>query len=311
MKVISKQAIIEALKNGGKVTENTVYQERRVYNAEGECIGACRWDTLWKLHKAGEIVKHSGGWSMTDTYTAARTYAEEQAAEAAETVARLEAGETAEDIGGGAFGLPACIESVMFYRDALHMDAAAILSHIEEAERKTGAFFNRTMWKAFDALFPGYREALAESARVEAATREALASAGMLAEEAPAEAAPATVCVECYETGERLEGPARAVYGALRWAARRDRHYGERGQAWHPACAHGDPRFAETWRIIWAAEDLSGPAAAPEGIRAEYIGAATLGDELVCEYWRFRGHVFREDENCRIYPAPGFTRGTR
>lgn len=252
MKVISKQAIIETLKNGGKITENIVYQERRVYNADGECIGAARWDTVSKLQKAGEIVKHSGGWSMVDTYTAARTYAEERAAELAEIVTRLEAGETAEEIGGGAFGLAACIKSVMFYRDTLHMDAAAIMADLEDSERKNGAFFNRAMWDAFDALFPYYRESI----RAEAATRAELASAGMLAEE-PAEEPAELPALRNVSTGETIAAPARALYNALRYTIRSRVHDTE---------YHGPSRDAVTlarwamlndWRPVHAAGALA------------------------------------------------------
>lgn len=84
MKVISKAAILNALKNGGCVRHYVVYQYYRVYDADGVELGAARWDTMHNLCAAGDLVKHFGGWTNVDTYTAAQPAPVEEPAPAAD-----------------------------------------------------------------------------------------------------------------------------------------------------------------------------------------------------------------------------------
>ena len=65
------------------------------------------------------------------------------------------------DDGSNQFGICACIRSVESSRDLIAKgDVEKVFAYLSGVETKNGSFFNKTMWDAFDIVFPGYRDSL-------------------------------------------------------------------------------------------------------------------------------------------------------
>lgn len=76
------------------------------------------------------------------------------------------------DDGSNQFCICACIHSVETYRDLIAKgDVEKVFAYLSDVETKNGPFFNKTMWEAFDIVFPGYRDSL-ETTEIETEQQE-------------------------------------------------------------------------------------------------------------------------------------------
>lgn len=64
--MLKKNEVLEALENGGHITLNEIYRSATVYNANGERLDSCRYDTAERIGKTdGYTNKSAGAWTYT------------------------------------------------------------------------------------------------------------------------------------------------------------------------------------------------------------------------------------------------------
>lgn len=257
--MVKKNDVIAILANGGSVMVDTIYRTATVLDADRNDLGRCRYDVAERLERCDGYTRRNTDWFAT--------YFIEVIPEP----------EPAPVDDCNPYGLAACVESLQFEIDVLHYDAARIAAALLHSQEANGAFFNRTMWAAFDTLFPGFpvcaevmreiwnnatdknpweredhaarnirayaetileERAQKESAAVEAATRAALDRAGVLAQEAPAAAEPEAPAQEpAQEPAPRIRY-VRADYENGTDSAREALEWHRAGHDLH-VCRHG------------------------------------------------------------------------
>jgi hypothetical protein len=164
--MMKKNEVLEILEDGGYILINTIYRTADVYNASGIHEDNCRYDTADRIGRADGYTRENGGWSYTDRV--------EKAAQ-----------EVKDD--SSPYGLTSCVEHIEWERDELHWDAATICAQLMHSEDVNGCLFNRTMWDAFDQLFPDFtvcretcRECYAVASTSEGTEADAVAHAARL-----------------------------------------------------------------------------------------------------------------------------------
>lgn len=127
---MKKYDVIQTLHNGGRLVIDNEHRKARVYRAGSDDPETARIDTAYSIaahsSSTGFKLEHDG--DITTVTKAPRR--------------------------DGAYGVDACADLICFYRNTLHMDCADIAADLMHSEETQGAFFNKTMWTAFDEIFP-------------------------------------------------------------------------------------------------------------------------------------------------------------
>lgn len=139
MKRYGEKATREALVKGATVRKIDDPMRGPVWRVlvDGEVVGYIVMDLFTKLIHDGTIEKSGYGHMYTD-YSIRAELAEELAP----------------------FGVVACVKEIRSY----NKEASEVMADLERAEEINGPAFNKTMWVAFDIVFPNFRKELAEMA---------------------------------------------------------------------------------------------------------------------------------------------------
>lgn len=307
--MLKKNEALEILNRGGKIIVNDVYRTARAYARNSDTPETVRYDTAQRI-------ADMDGYKQERIKDVAFSYVIKKVS-----------------VRGGAFGVDACADLIHFYRSTLHMDCADIAADLLHAEETQGAFFNRTMWDAFDEIFPDapsidimwlYYGAARDDEEVHGTPEKTKEHAARLirqhmdmdaqetqwkdaepAAEPVAEpvAEPAPVfSAQNAETGERIEGTAADRYnaGVNLWDALRNALRGnwDARNAWEPVPTATDPDGTDAAQIIARAivAEMTRERTAEERRAANKERRETLYAGILQEI-RNGGHICRRGDD--------------
>lgn len=151
MKRYGEKATREALADGLRIRQYDDPMRGLVYRVmEGnDILGWITFDLYLKLKQEGAIERIEYGFMWQD-YAAPAPAPE-----------------------ANPFGLEACVEHIRsFDVETLHRDAPEVMTHLLHTEELNGPFFNRTMWTAFDVVFPEFPVSLDVAREIYAAAAD-------------------------------------------------------------------------------------------------------------------------------------------
>lgn len=209
--MLKKNEVLTILDNGGHITLCDVYRTANVYDAAGDHIGVCRFDTAERIGSMDQYTTRSG-----EAWTYTRYIDNPDAAEAA----REAAAEALEEI-----TTPGLITLV-----------AKASTYVGDRRIEKGRTYLVTVYGDGSHSVPGnaYGSLYDFRADHDAIKFEIIDRPAPVVEE-PAQAEAEPVTVKNAATGEVIQGTARQVYAAVLLMLRMARHDGEPVPAWAPA----------------------------------------------------------------------------
>lgn len=151
MKRYSEKATREALADGLRIRQYDDPMRGPVYRVmEGnDVLGWITFDLYLKLKQEGAIERIEYGFMWQD-YAAPAPAPE-----------------------ANPFGLEACVDHIRSFEvETMHRDAPEVMAQLLHCEDVNGSMFNRTMWKAFDVVFPEFPVSLDVAREIYAAAAD-------------------------------------------------------------------------------------------------------------------------------------------